>query len=78
MMTGTDNESLLEDGSQGDGQHRLRIWQKIVFFMLGLIVALTICVLIRLSNRLAADAELKALNHFREIYSGRSGHLFGH
>ncbi|KAH8390068.1 uncharacterized protein LOC110179138 isoform X2 [Drosophila serrata] len=74
MMTGTDNESLLEEG---DGQPRLTIWQKIIFFMLGLIVALTICVLIRLSNRLTADAELKALNHFREI-SGHSGHLFGH
>ncbi|KAH8285279.1 hypothetical protein KR054_007163 [Drosophila jambulina] len=74
MMTGTDNESLLDDG---EAQHRLKIWQKILFFMLGLIIALTICVLIRLSNRLTADAELKALNHFREI-SGRSGHLFGH
>ncbi|XP_017111563.1 uncharacterized protein LOC108135381 isoform X3 [Drosophila elegans] len=78
MMTGTDNEPLVEDGGLTATQHRLTIWHKIVFFMLGLISALIICVLIRLSNRLASDAEKRALMHFREISSGRNGNRFGH
>ncbi|XP_037717029.1 uncharacterized protein LOC119551660 isoform X3 [Drosophila subpulchrella] len=78
MMTGSDNDPLVEDGGLNVTQHRLTIWHKIVFFMLGLISALTICVLIRLSNRLASDAEKKALMHFRELSSGRNAHRFGH
>ncbi|XP_016970879.1 uncharacterized protein LOC108038563 isoform X3 [Drosophila rhopaloa] len=78
MMMGTDNDPLVEDGGLTTTQHRLTIWHKIVFFMLGLISALTICVLIRLSNQLASDAEKKALMHFREFSSGRNDHRFGH
>ncbi|XP_017079172.1 uncharacterized protein LOC108113167 isoform X1 [Drosophila eugracilis] len=78
MMTGTDNNPLVEDGGVSATHYRLTIWHKIVFFMLGLISALTICVLIRLSNRLASDAEKKALMHFRDFSSSRYGHRFGH
>ncbi|XP_017054310.1 uncharacterized protein LOC108096880 isoform X3 [Drosophila ficusphila] len=78
MMTGTDSDPLVEGGGQIVTQHRLTIWHKIAFFMLGLVSALTICVLIRLSNRLASDAEKKALMHFREYSSGRNAHRFGH
>ncbi|KAH8405144.1 hypothetical protein KR222_004577 [Zaprionus bogoriensis] len=48
---------------------------QILFYMLGLTSAVTICVLIRLSNKLAADAEHKAFMHFKEI-SQRIGHKF--
>ncbi|KQS63026.1 uncharacterized protein LOC6547329 isoform X3 [Drosophila erecta] len=78
MMTGSDDSPLVEEGGLKTTQQRLTIWHKVVFFMLGLISALTICVLVRLSNRLASDAEKKALMHFRELSSGRNGHLFGH
>ncbi|XP_030375177.1 uncharacterized protein LOC115624580 isoform X2 [Scaptodrosophila lebanonensis] len=76
MMTGTDNEPLLEDGGIASSREfRLTVWHKVLFFMLGLISALTICVLIRLSNKLAADAEHRALMHFKEI-SGHNGGRF--
>ncbi|KPU76958.1 uncharacterized protein Dana_GF13560, isoform B [Drosophila ananassae] len=78
MMTGTDSDPLVEDGGLLPTQHRLALWHKIVFFMLGLISALIICVLVHLSNRLSADAEQKALQHFHEISSGRTGRRFGY
>ncbi|KRK00442.1 uncharacterized protein LOC6531756 isoform X3 [Drosophila yakuba] len=78
MMTGSDDTPLVEEGGLKATQHRLTIWHKVVFFVLGVISALTICVLVRLSNRLASDAEKKALLHFRELSSGRNGHRFGH
>ncbi|KAM8713182.1 hypothetical protein ACLKA7_013488 [Drosophila subpalustris] len=75
MMRSTDNVPLVEEGGQLPNHTHLSIWHKILFFMLGLISALTICVLIRLSNKLAADAERKAMMHFKEI-SNRIGHKF--
>lgn len=53
----------------------LHTCHQILFYMLGLTSALTICVLIRLSNKLAADAEHKSFMHFKEI-SQRIGHKF--
>ncbi|XP_017150115.1 uncharacterized protein LOC108160553 [Drosophila miranda] len=73
MMTGSDNELLMEEEGQP-----LTIWQKILFFMVGLTSALTICVLIRLSNKLTADAEHKAMMHFKEISAGNIGHRNGY
>lgn len=48
---------------------------QILFYLVGLTAALTICLLIRLSNKLAADAQRKAMAHFKEI-SNRIGHRF--
>lgn len=48
---------------------------QILFYFVGLTAALTICLLIRLSNKLAADAQRKAMVHFKEI-SNRIGHRF--
>ncbi|XP_022226086.1 uncharacterized protein LOC111076561 isoform X2 [Drosophila obscura] len=78
MMTGTDSDPLVEEGGLAAAQQRLTIWHKMLFFMLGLISALTICVLIRLSNKLTAEAEHKAVMHFRELSSGRNGHKIGY
>ncbi|KAH8384848.1 hypothetical protein KR093_009953 [Drosophila rubida] len=75
MMKSTDDVPLVEDSEQTANDYRLTIWHKILFYMLGLTSALTICVLIRLSNKLAADAEHKAMLHFKEI-SNRIGHKF--
>ncbi|KRF97813.1 uncharacterized protein Dwil_GK27952 [Drosophila willistoni] len=71
MMTSSDREPLVEEGRVLGPQARLTLGHKILFFMLGLISALTICVLIRLSNKLTADAEHKSLMHFKEISNGR-------
>ncbi|XP_068147600.1 uncharacterized protein [Drosophila tropicalis] len=71
MMTSSDRELLVEEGGDLGPQARLTLGHKILFFMLGLLSALTICVLIRLSNNLTADAEHKSLMHFKEISSGR-------
>ncbi|XP_034651070.1 uncharacterized protein LOC117890379 isoform X2 [Drosophila subobscura] len=78
MMTGTDIDPLVEEGGLAATQHRLTIWHKLLFFMLGLISALTICVLIRLSNKLTAEAEHKAVLHFREISAGHNVHKMGY
>ncbi|XP_017838344.1 uncharacterized protein LOC108596764 isoform X2 [Drosophila busckii] len=76
MMKSTDNMPLVEEGVEPPpNETRLTIWHKLLFYMLGLISALTICVLIRLSNKLASDAEHKAMQHFKEL-SGRIGHKF--
>ncbi|XP_026842189.1 uncharacterized protein LOC113565168 [Drosophila persimilis] len=74
MMTSSDDSDLL---MEEEGQP-LTIWQKILFFMVGLTSALTICVLIRLSNKLTTDAEHKAMMHFKDISAGHIGHRHGY
>ncbi|KAH8297175.1 hypothetical protein KR044_005824 [Drosophila immigrans] len=76
MMKSTDDAPLVEgNGQTSTCDYNFTIWHKILFYMVGLTSALTICVLIRLSNKLAADAEHKAMMHFKEI-SNRIGHKF--
>ncbi|KAH8404047.1 hypothetical protein KR215_008585 [Drosophila sulfurigaster] len=75
MMKSTDDDPLVGDSGQKSNDYHLTIWHKILFYLLGLTSALTICLLIRLSNKLAADAEHKAMMHFKEI-SNRIGHKF--
>ncbi|EDW60624.1 uncharacterized protein LOC115757946 [Drosophila novamexicana] len=75
MMKSTDNVPLVEDGCDTPNPVRLTIWHKVLFYLVGLTAALTICLLIRLSNKLAADAQRRAMMHFKEI-SNRIGHRF--
>ncbi|XP_017966161.1 uncharacterized protein LOC108658016 [Drosophila navojoa] len=75
MMKSTENVSLAEEGELPSVAVKLNIWHKILFYFVGLTAALTICLLIRLSNKLAADAQRKAMMHFKEI-SNRIGHRF--
>ncbi|XP_017867936.1 PREDICTED: uncharacterized protein LOC108616921 [Drosophila arizonae] len=75
MMKSTENVRLAEEGELPPVAVKLNIWHKILFYLVGLTAALTICLLIRLSNKLAADAQRKAMMHFKEI-SNRIGHRF--
>ncbi|XP_032591031.1 uncharacterized protein LOC116805087 [Drosophila grimshawi] len=74
MMKSTDNvQSVEEGGVPPDALMRINIWHKILFFLLGLTCALTVCVLIRLANKLKANGQLEDVIHFEEgsIHIGR-------
>ncbi|XP_023171137.2 uncharacterized protein LOC111599665 [Drosophila hydei] len=75
MMKSTDSVRSEEEGALPTTAVKLNIWHKILFYLVGLTAALTICLLIRLSNKLAADAQRKAMAHFKDI-SSRIGHRF--